>query len=52
MSIIVISKDITEHLSVILIYFSVKCVSSASKSVKVVRVLVEFDLYQNWSKHE
>jgi len=36
MKMIVISKDITEHLSVILIYFSVKYVSSASKSVKVV----------------
>ena len=50
MTMIVISKAITEHLNVILIYFSVKYVSSASKCVKVVRVWVEFDRYQNWSE--
>jgi hypothetical protein len=50
MTMIVISKNITEHLNVILKYFSVKCVSSASKSAKVVRVLAEFQLYHNWSE--
>ena len=52
MTIIVISKNITEHSNVILKYFSVKYVSSASKSVSVARVLAEFEMYQNWNKHK
>jgi hypothetical protein len=53
MKMTVISENTVEHLNVILKYFSVKCdsqVSSASESVKVITVLVEFELYQNWSK--
>jgi hypothetical protein len=46
---IVTSKNITEHLNVILIQFSVKYVSSAAKSAKV---WAKFELYQNWGKHE
>jgi len=42
MTMIVKSKNFTEHLNVILIYFSVKYVSSATKSAKVVKVLAEF----------
>jgi hypothetical protein len=49
---IVTSKNITEHLNVIRIQFSVKYVSSAAKSAKVVKVCAEFELYQNWGKHE